>query len=271
MLPAMLRAFCALFVFAPLLALAQPVFAADPKDEFLALICAKADIVGHECRNAIGYTSSEADERACIVQAENTKIVTGHFLPGRNIEMLGYISDCEGHSNYWGGTLLAERTDGVLRFLGYDRGSQVEDCLTYIRPAIDELYCVGDGRLNGDQLIAFGQYTLSADGSTYALTGRALITGRDSDGNYGAQLVGCGNRIEYFDFGNLRAGTLPNTIAMDVTYADAPLIAAACAADAPPVKEAFTSAPTGSALLASAAALTARYVYHTDTGAFAAE
>jgi hypothetical protein len=271
MLPAMLRAFCALFVFAPMLALAQPVLAADPNDEFLALICAKPDIVGHECRNAIGYTGSEAAGRACIVQPENTGIVTGHFLPGRNIEMLGYISDCEGHSHYWGGTLLAERIDGTLKFLGYDRGSQVEECLTYVRPAIDELYCVGGGRLNGDQLIAFGQYTLSAAGNTYALSGRVLITGRDSEGNYGAQLVGCGNRMEYFDFGNLRPGAQPNTIAIDLTYADAPLIAAACAPDAPPVKEAFTSAPTGSALLDSAKALTARYVYHTDTGAFVAE
>lgn len=267
----MLRAFCALFVFAPLLALAQPVFAADPKDEFLALICAKADIVGHECRNAIGYTSSEADERACIVQPENSNIITGHFLPGRTIEMLGYISDCEGHSHYWGGTLLAERINGTLKFLGYDRGSQVEDCLTYIQPAVDELYCVGGGRLSSAESIGFGKYTLSADGSTYALSGRALITGRDSDANYGAQLVGCGNHIEYFDFGNLRAGAQPNTIAMDVTYADAPLIAAACAPDAPPVKEAFTSAPKGSALLDSAKALTARYVYHTDTGAFVEE
>ena len=87
-----------------------------------------------------------------------------------------------------------------------------------------------------------------------------LLNATDTTGAYGANTVTCKEGRQYFSVSKLAAGPRPMTVAVDLEYADAATIRAACGKEFPRPKETFGKLQKGDAYVPEGYAKKARFI-----------
>jgi hypothetical protein len=224
----------------------EPVWAQDADRVLLSTFCDAADIAGSTCKRARGYPSS--DGRACDVKLTEERHSGKFIVAGEPILVVNYGSDCESHATDSGGAAVFVRSGDKYLFKSFQPGSQANDCVILNDQRQDLLICitghVGQGlRETG---VAQMVFTRSYSGDI-SLSPDFLLTAEDSIGAYGANTVTCKERSKYFGVTKLSAGPRPQTVAVELDYADAGIIRTACGKGFPKPKELFGKLSRGEA------------------------
>ena len=232
-------------------ALGGPAFA-QAKDQpsnadrpLLATFCDAADIKGSACTRAKNYRSG----KRCDVKLRPDRY-SGKFLAdGTTLLVASYESGCEPHATDFGGSVIFEQKDGAVTFKGYQPGFQVNDCLVVARnDKQDRLICItghiGQGHLES----GVAEIVFTRDFSkTIAMSLNYFVTGEDSVGAYGSNVVECKEVSKYFGFARLGAGPARDTVTVEIAHADKDTIETACKKGFPKPKEIFGELGDGEA------------------------
>lgn len=232
----------------------------------LSAFCAKEDIRGLNCLNARGYPNG----RPCNV--ELTGDLYGVSEHQTHFVVAPYTSQCEPHANNWGGSVLLLENNHRLIVKVYAQGIALGNgCLTVSNVTdAENIYCISGWFGQGIGESSLQQYSVQSDGQdSYKLvSGKNIVEATDDQGATGYLSVTCARRINFFNVSNLAHGPMPGTVAVDVTYADAAIIRAACAPGRTPPKGATQAPLEGQAFIDPATAKKARYVYDVQSGEF---
>jgi hypothetical protein len=87
-----------------------------------------------------------------------------------------------------------------------------------------------------------------------------LMRAEDSTGAYGANTVTCKQPSKYFSLDKLRAGPRPDTVTVEVAYADHDIVRTACGKGFPRPAEVFGEPAAGDAFVPAGSEKNARFV-----------
>jgi hypothetical protein len=251
------------------LGLGGPAFA-QSKDKapnadrpLLATFCDAADIKGSACRRAKGYRSG----KRCDVKLQPDRYGGKFLADGSTLLVVSYASGCEPHATNFGGAVIFEQRDGATLFRGYQPGFQANDCITLARnEKQDRLICItghlGQGHLeSGVAEMVFAQnFSKTIDVSL-----NYFVRAEDATGAYGSNVVECKEASVYFGLAKLGAGPGPDTVAVEIAYADRDTIAIACGKGFPRPKEIFGELGPGEAYVPPGREKKARFVIDLTT------
>jgi tetratricopeptide (TPR) repeat protein len=235
------------------------------KANILATFCQPQDIAGDSCKLVRGYPS-EVPGAACNVEL-NGGIFSQRYEEAQLI-YASYRSYCESHATSYGGSVLLQRAGSALKFVAFVRGTPIgSNCVTVAGDYDqDSLYCISQNDEIGQHqtwLATFEPVRQNADIFNVIRTTTIISasTSRDNDP------VDCSKRVVYLEVSKLRAGPKPQTLLMDVRYADNDIIQAACASGG--YKPAnHDQAPKGSVFLAPGEAKSEPFVYDIQSREF---
>jgi hypothetical protein len=221
-------------------------YAQETDRALLLTFCDAGNIKGSACTKARGYPNG--GNRACDVKL-TTDRYSGQFIAAGNaLLVVNYESGCEAHATDNGGAVVFEQSGGKTVFRGFAPGSQARDCVTLKSERQDWLVCltghIGQGNLES----GVAQMTFTQDYSkSISISPDFLMTAEDSIGAYGANVVTCKERSKYFEVSDIKAGPRPQTLTVNVRYADAETIKKACGKGFPKPKEIFGELTPGDA------------------------
>jgi hypothetical protein len=229
----------------------------------LETFCDAADIKGSACLRAKGYRSG----KRCDVKLTPDR-TSGKFLAdGSTLLVVNYESGCEPHATNFGGAVIFEQKDGATLFRGYQPGFQANDCITLARnEKQDRLICItghlGQGHLeSGVAEMVFAQnFSKTIDVSL-----NYFVRAEDATGAYGSNVVDCKEASVYFGLTKLGAGPGPDTVAVDIAYADKETIETACKKGFPRPKETLGEPGPGEAYVPPGHEKKARFVIDLTT------
>lgn len=225
--------------------------AEDNDRALLATFCAAANIKGSACARARSYPGVAG--RACNVKL-TTERYAGRFLgPGNALLAVNYESECEAHVNDFGGVALFEQRSGAYRFVRFLPGVQGHDCVVLPKDERqDMLICavghMGQGAL--ESAVARMEFSNTA-GKGIEIAPDFLVRAEDDVNAFGANVVNCNEGPKYFGLSNLAAGPRPNTVAVDIDYADDETIRTACGKGFPTPEDASHDLESGEAFVPS--------------------
>jgi len=231
------------------LPLITPAFAQSPSTAaLLATFCDAGDIKGDTCARAKGYPAS--GQRHCEVRLAKDRF-TGRFIASGNpLLVVDYESGCEARASNDGGAVVFEQVRGAYSFVGFQPGGRANDCLVVPRgDKQDALVCLtghmGQGYLEGGA----AQLSFARDyGKGIGIKYDFLLRATDSIGATGANVVTCKKKPPaWFGLSKLAAGPRKETVALDVTWADADVVRTACGKGFPKPKETFGTLAKGDA------------------------
>jgi hypothetical protein len=229
----------------------------------LATFCDAADIKGSACRRAKGYRSG----KRCDVKLTPDRY-SGKFLADSStLLIVNYESGCEPHATNFGGAVIFEQKDGGVSFRGYQPGFQANDCITLARnEKQDRLICItghlGQGHLESGvaEMVFTQDFSKRIDVSL-----NYFVRAEDAIGAYGANVVECKETSVYFGLAKLAPGPRPDTVAVDIAYADKETIQTACTKGFPRPKEIFGEPGPGEAYVPPGHERNARFVIDLTT------
>ena len=199
---------------------------AQPSDAILLRqFCQLTSIKGNECSNARNY----ARGRRCNVKLNEDRY-TGRYIGSQELLVVRYESDCEAHSNDFGGSIIFERVGGGYAFRGYQPGIVFSECASIPRgPRQDRLICLtghmGQGQLEASvSEVVFRRRVLSSIRASLDI----LLTATDTEGAYGTNKVECNATRILFGLSNIERGPTADTVHVSATYADREAIQQAC-------------------------------------------
>ncbi|MDQ0392191.1 hypothetical protein [Labrys monachus] len=221
-------------------------FPTSDESALIRLICKPQDTKGATCLEAINFPRDvQADfpeegtrcfvsiERSYPIMAENK-----HYI------VAPYRTDCAGHPDLGGGSLLARRDKGgSLHFLGYWPGKRASDddgealakhCAVLKRSAKDErLYCLSYYRSTGSAvswLVSFGvrDGRLLSETSDLRLDKRALVAGSVDMGAYTFTCDDARGKSVYFRLSHLVRRHSSPALEFTMIYADVTTVRRAC-------------------------------------------
>ena len=250
------------------IALALAVFGAGPAPSLaqgadralLSAFCDAGNIKGSACKRARGYPN--AGKRSCDVKLSGERYSGKFIADGGVVLIASYESECEAHVNDFGGAVLFEQSGGQWRFRGFHPGYQAHDCIAAPRSERqDFLICLtghmGQGHLESG--VAQMVFTREA-GRNIKLALDFLITAEDSTGAYGANTVNCKELYKYFGLSKLAPGPRPETVSVEVAYADGDTIRTACGSGFPRPKEVFGELLPGEAYVPAGYEKNAKFI-----------
>jgi hypothetical protein len=225
---------------------ARPAAADDADRTLLATFCDAADIAGSACRKAKGYP--DAGTRACDVKLTKERH-RGKFIADHPLLVIGYESGCEPHATDGGGSVVFELVADKHVFRSFQPGTQVNDCVTLPEDTTqDILVCITGHMGQGYLESGVAQVTFKGGaGKDIETSFDFLLNATDSIGAHGANTVTCKEGPKYFGVSKLAAGPRPMTVTVEVEYADAATIRAACGKKFPRPKETFGKLSKGEA------------------------
>jgi hypothetical protein len=240
------------------LLLARPAAAEDDR-ALLSTFCAAADIAGSACKKAKGYP--ESGNRTCDVKLAKERH-RGKFVDGRQLLIVGYESSCEPHASDWGGSVVFERVGDKHLFRSFQPGTQVNDCVALAKDTRqDILVCITGHMGQGFLESGVAQVAFTGDpGKGLETSFDFLLNATDTTGAYGANVVTCKEGQKYFGVSKLAAGPRPMTVTVEVEYADAATIRAACSKKFPKPKEVFGKLSKGEAYVPDGYAKKVRFI-----------
>ena len=138
---------------------------------------------------------------------------------------------------------------GEYSFKNFQPGSQTNDCVAVAKnPQQDVLVCLTGHMGQGHLESGVAQFVFTRNYSReIGMSLDFLLTAEDSTGAYGANTVTCKEGQKYFGVAKLAAGPRPMTVTVDVDYADAATVRAACGKKFPKPKEVFGELAKGDA------------------------
>jgi hypothetical protein len=242
----------------------KPAAAEDTNRALLATFCDAADIAGSTCKKAKAYP--DAGSRTCDVQLTEERH-RGKFVAGQPLLVISYESGCEPHATDGGGAVVFEQNADKPVFRSFQPGSQSNDCVTVPKDAQqDLLVCItghiGQGILESG--VAQFVFTRNFD-KEISIALDFLMTAEDSTGAWGANTVTCKEGPKYFGVSKLAAGPRPMTVTVNVDYADAATIRAACGKKFPKPKETFGKLSKGEAYVPAGYAKKGKFVIDLGT------
>ena len=236
---------------------------AQPSDAtLLRQFCQPTSIKGNECSNARNY----ARGRRCNVKLNEDRY-TGRYIASQELLVVRYESDCEAHSNDFGGSIVFERIGGGYAFRGYQPGIVFSECASIPRgPRQDRLICLtghmGQGQLEASvSEVVFRRRVLSSIRASLDI----LLTATDTEGAYGTNKVECNATRILFGLSNIEGGPTADTVLLSATYADREAIQQACRPGAPRPQEAIGDLGPGEAFIDSKAVKEGRFLLHLGT------
>lgn len=209
----------------------------------LSTFCDAGNIQGATCKRARFYP--DAGRRACDVKLTADRY-SGRFIASRNpLLVVNYQSGCEAHVNDFGGVALFEQAGGTYAFRGFQPGMQGTHCVTMARSeSEDVLICLTGHMGQGDLETRLARVAFKEEPIRHiTMSLDFLVEAENLVGAYGSNVVDCYGQPKYFDLSKLSAGAAPNTVTVEVSYADADTIHAACGKGFP--KPAETSGELG--------------------------
>jgi hypothetical protein len=201
-----------------------------PMQTLLAAFCAVDDIRGSECLRMKNYRPGQT----CSVQLTGKSYAGKLLASSAGIVVADYISECEPHATEFGGSVVLEQTDKWLSFRGFVPAYRSHDCAV-----------VPDTGGDHDSLICimthtgFGQTDTSVSEFVLARTSQKAIgispvdithTSNVEAGENALTRVSCkGDQgFEKLGLRQLQAGRAAGTVTVELTYADAASVKAAC-------------------------------------------
>jgi hypothetical protein len=225
--------------------------------KLLSTFCAGKNIRGSACRNARGYPSG----RVCDVKLGEDRHQGRFLAAGRTMLVVRYDSGCEAHATDGGGSVVFEQTGAGFAFRGYQPGYQASDCVTIRRNATqDRLICLTGHIGQGDLESGVAEMVFRDSGGNIKLSYDFLMRAEDSTGAYGANTVTCKQPSKYFSLDRLRAGPRPDTVTVEVAYADHDIVRTACEKGFPRPAEVFGEPAPGEAFVPDGNQKNARFV-----------
>jgi Caspase domain len=225
----------------------------------LTTFCGSADIRGSTCVNAKDYQYG----RRCPVKLGANRY-SGKFLSSnRSLLIVDYESDCEPHSNSFGGSVLFEKASDGYIFRGYQRGFRVSGCLSIPRTTKqDRLVCQSGGMGQGHMESTVVEVVFTQDaGKKTNLNFDTLVSAEDSTGAYGVNAVDCKATAEYFEISKIGVGPQSDTLSLEIRYADIATIRQACRSGSPTPSGALGTPPAGFAFISPAVERTSRFIF----------
>lgn len=251
------------------IALGQPTFAqatdtaSGANRPLLTTFCDAANIQGATCTRARNYRAG----KRCDVKLEPGRY-SGKFLADdTTLLVVTYQSSCEPHATDFGGSVIFAQKDGVPVFEGYQPGFQVNDCIVIPRnEKQDRLICITGHMGQGVVESGVAEMVFTRDfGRTIVPSLNFFVTGEDTVGAYGSNLVECMAISKFFGFARLRAGPGRETVAVDIAHADTDTIQSACSKRLPQPKETYRDLGDGEAYVPKGYEKTAGFVIDLTT------
>lgn len=243
-----MKAVPALFALA-LVATSLPAMAqADETNlALLSTFCDAGKIHGASCERAKFYP--DARTGGCDVKLTPDRYSGKYLGAGDSLLVVRYESDCEAHVNDFGGFALFQRMRSTYSFRGFQPGMQGTDCLTFARSEREDvLICLTGHMGQGDLETRLAQVVFKEDQSKrIAMSLDFLVEAEDTMGAYGSNVVDCYGQTKYFGLSKLAAGPQPNTVTLEVSYADAETIRTACGKGFPKPEETYGELAAGEA------------------------
>ena len=245
-----MKAICAAILLA-IGGLGGPAFAQDKNKApsadrpLLATFCDAANIKNSACTRARRYPGG----KRCDVKLRPDRY-SGKFLAdGTTLLVVNYQSNCEPHATDFGGSVIFAQKDGVPIFEGYQPGFQVNDCVVVARNANqDRLICITGHMGQGEVESGVAEMVFTRDFSrTIHPSLNFFVTGDDTIGAYGSNVVECKATSKYFGFDKLGAGPARDTVAVQIAHADKDTIETACKKGFPRPEETFGELGDGEA------------------------
>jgi hypothetical protein len=260
----------ALAVGGALLLPAGPAAAQETDRLLLATFCDLSNIQGSACKKAREYP--EAGDRVCDVKLSPAR-QRGKFIAGHPLLLVSYESGCEPHASDWGGSVVFELVADKYVFRSFQPGTQVNDCVTLPKDTREDvLVCITGHMGQGFLESAVAQVTFKGPlGKGLETSFDFLLNATDSSGAYGANTVTCKEGPKNFGVSKLAAGPRPMTVTVEVDYADAATIRAACSKKFPRPKETFGKLARGEAFVPAGYEKKAKFVIDLATRAVAPE
>jgi len=215
----------------------------------LSAFCAAGNIKGSSCTRAKAYPNGAG--RACDVKLTGERY-TGRFLASGNALLLAnYESECEAHVNEFGGVALFAQDGAAWRFMRLLPGAQGHDCIVLPKDAGQDLLICMTGHMGqGDLESGVARIVFATKpGKGIDISFDFLVRAEDTVGAYGSNVVTCNEGPKYFGLSNLAAGRQPNTVAVDIDYADEETIRTACGAGFPKPEELYYDLAPGEAFV----------------------
>jgi hypothetical protein len=225
----------------------MPVRAQTPDRALLSTFCEAAQIKADTCKRAKNYPN--AGRRSCDVTLAKDRY-GGRFVgSGNRLLVVAYDSGCEAHATDDGGAVVFEEIGGKYLFKNFLPGMATRDCVTLAKNATqDVLICltghVGQGLMETG--VAQMAFTRDSD-RRISIAPDFLVTAEDSTGAYGANVVTCKEGAKYFEVARLREGPRPETVTVEVSFADTDTVRTACGNGFPKPKETFGELAAGDA------------------------
>ena len=221
--------------------------ATDENRILLPLICERRNIAANECKHARNYPGGEE----CSVELK-PDLFEGRFLsPNSSTIIVRYLSDCEGHTQHFGGSVVFEKHDRAIAFVGYFPGFVLDECTPITKGAgTENLICTTSTFEWGyfEREVGEVKYTRDIKGMLKVSYDPLPEIARDSHGQWGANYVSCNDDFQLFSLNAPKSGPAPDTAIVEASYADAATIRKACAPDAEARKiQALEPPPPGSA------------------------
>ena len=225
---------------------ASAAHADDADRALLSTLCDADNIKGSTCTRARNYPN--AGDRGCDVKLTADRHSGRFIAAGNPLLVINYESGCEPHATDGGGAVVFEQSEGKTILRGFQPGSQVNDCVTLKGERQDLLACltghVGQGIREG----GVAQFVFTEGYSRdITVSPDFLMTTEDSIGAYGANVVTCKEGPKYFEVSDIKAGPRPQTLTVNVGYADAATIKKACGKGFPKPKQTFGKLSRGDA------------------------
>jgi hypothetical protein len=221
---------------------------ADDTDRaLLSTFCDTGNIQGASCKRARFYP--DAGRRGCDVKLTPDRY-GGKFLgSGKPLLVVNYESECEAHVNDFGGVVLFEQVGGTYSFRGFQPGMQGTHCVTLARSEREDvLICLTGHMGQGDIETRLAQVVFKEEPSKrITMSLDFLVQAENTVGVYGSNVVDCYGQTTYFDVSKLSAGPQPNTVTVEVSYADADTIRTACGKGFPKPEETYGELAAGEA------------------------
>lgn len=201
-----------------------------PLQTLLAAFCAVDDISGSECRHMKNYRSGQT----CTVKLTGKSYAGKLLASSAGIVVADYMSECESHATEFGGSVVLEQTGKGFSFRGFIPAYRSYDCA--VVPATsgdhDSLICIMTHSGYGETETSVREFVLARTSPTAIVISHADITSVSNveAGENGLVRVSCdGDQgFEKIDLGQLQAGAAAGTVTVELTYADAASVKAAC-------------------------------------------
>lgn len=201
-----------------------------PMQTLLAAFCAVDDIRGSECLRIKNYRPGQT----CSVRLSGKSYAGKLLASSAGMVVADYISECESHATEFGGSVVLEQTSKGLSFRGFVPAYRSHDCA--VVPATDgdhdSLICIMTHTGYGQTETSVSEFVLARTSQKAIGISHVDITHTSNveAGENALTRVSCNGDQGFEKLGlrQLQAGAAAGIVTVELTYADAASVKAAC-------------------------------------------